>query len=142
MFWKNKNKKNRSESANEADLRASGPVLRITVGEKQIASLFHDGESYCLLYTAEFASSGLAPFNSNDFSKGKLPEVNHVYRSNDLWQVFASRIPSAERGDFKVLLSSLGLTGSENPLIILGKVGKVSISKPWKLVLVENKKVS
>ncbi len=138
-FWSSKKK---SGTKNEAVVATSGPVLRITVGKTHIANLFHDGQNYCLEYTLNFASSGLAPFNPNDIPKGTLPEVNRVYRCPELWQVFASRIPSPARDDFKALMTSMGLDGSESPLVILGKVGRVSISKPWKLELVVNNKTA
>ncbi len=136
MNWFSKKSSKEDESVEEALIKVGSPVLRVTVGDVHIASLFHDGETYCLTYTAKFSVSGLAPFNPNDLKKGELPEVNKVYRNAELWHVFAVRIPSDSRDDYKELMASLGLKGDEDPLFILGKVGRVSIAKPWKLELV------
>jgi hypothetical protein len=140
-FFKKKNIKNET-SSDEAALSYGGTVLRVLLNNAHIATLFHDGDQYGLVYTEKFSSSGLSPFNPNDFDRFANPEVNKVYNSHELWQVFSARMPSPTRADYKRLLTSLGLLGDEDPLVILGRVGRVSISKPWKLELVEKPKAS
>ncbi len=137
-----KSEENKKTDVEAAIENISGPVLRIMVGELHLATLYYDGSNYCLVYTDKFRGTGLSPFNPNDFEKGKFPEVDKTYRSSELWNAFASRLPSPNRDDYTKLLNSMGLSGTENPLIILGKVGKISIAKPWKLELVRNPKAS
>lgn len=140
-FFSSKNEA--KESTFEALVKTeSGPILKIVLGDLHLATLYFDGSRYCLLYHSDFLKAHIAPFNPEGLAKDANPEIDKCYYSDVLWHTFASRIPSAERPDFVLLMKSLGLTGSENPLLILSKIGSVSISKPWKLVLVKNDKVS
>jgi len=113
------------------------PVLKITVGDRHIANLFHDESDFCLTYKSAFLEVGLPPFNPEDFKPGEDPKVDVIYRSKDLWFVFAERISSLDRRDFAAEMRRLGLTKDSDPLILLGKLGTVSISKPWRLELVK-----
>jgi hypothetical protein len=139
MWFFGKSNKPKNEVAIEAKLSIGSPILRVLVEDTHIATIYRDGSHYCLVYTAAFESTGLAPFNSNDLARGSLPEKDKVYRSESLWASFEMRIPSPDRDDYESLLRSSGLRGDEDPLIILGSVGKISISKPWKLELVKPK---
>lgn len=133
MSWF-KSRKKEILSSVEASIRdAKSPVLRILLGDDHIATLFHDGESYCLAYRENFNASGLIPFHETELKNFTTPEVDRLYRSKDLWPVFEARIPSPDRDDYNLLLKSHRLIGNEHPLEILGKIGAVSISKPWRL---------
>jgi len=119
----------------DAVVEVDGPVLKVLVDKSHVASVYKEGLDYCLVYKPAFEASGLLPFNPNEIPRGSHPQVEHVYRSKDLWQVFQARIPSRSRDDYRKLLANMGLSGDEEPLIILGKVGKVSIAKRWNLEL-------
>ncbi len=116
---------------------ASGPVLKVVMGNGDLATLFFDGTRYCLIYHEKFLESGLAPFNPEQLDKNESPEIEKCYYSLTLWHVFSSRIPSSDRPDFEKVIKMFNLEGNENPLVILGKVGSMSISKPWKLEVVK-----
>lgn len=134
VFSKNKETK----APYEALLKgAMGPIMKIVLGEHHLATLFYDGNRYCLIYHTEFLNSGLAPFNPEQLDKSAFPVIDKCYYSENLWHVFSSRIPSKERSDFEILMKKIGLSGNENPLEILSKIGSVSISKPWKLELLK-----
>ena len=120
--------------------RYLGPVLKVIVDDSHVASIYKEAEEYCLVYKDAFQNSGLMAFNPNDVGLGGYPLVNHVYRSPELWQSLASRIPSPNRDDYKELLASSGLIGNEDSLTLLGKLGRLSIAKRWKLEI-ENPKV-
>ena len=111
---------------------ADGPILKVMLGGNHLATLFFDGE-YCLIYKDAFLKSNLAPFNTEQLSSSQSPNIHYCYRSKDLWHSFASRIPSAERADYINLMAKYNLNPDANPLVILAKIGSVSISKPWTL---------
>ena len=115
--------------------RVKKPTLNIMIGNTHVATLFHDGSDFCLVYKPEFLTSGLAPFNLEDLKPTERPIIDHCYRSKVLWHTFAERLPREDRPDTMALLKELGLSLDTDPLIILGKIGSVSISKPWRLVL-------
>lgn len=117
-------------------------VLRITVGEKHIANLYHDETDFCLIYKPAFTEVGLPPFNPEDLKDNEHPIIDHCYRSKELWFVFAERIGALDRRDFAEEMKKMGLTKDSPPLLLLGKLGTVSISKPWRLELVKKVKNS
>lgn len=118
----------------------SGVTLVISLGGQDLGYLsFRDG-NYCLEYLPAFLDSGLLPFNPNDVQKGELPEVDKIYTSPELWHAFSSRLPSPTRDDFNSLLRDLNIANEDDLLVILSKVGKVSIGKPWQLELREKKR--
>lgn len=139
FFKKLISEKDKSENVVEAHLKsASGPVLKVVMNDLHLATVFSDGARFGIIYHKDFIGSGIAPFNPEQLKMRDVPEVDRCYYSDNLWHSFASRIPSSERPDYKLLISRLGLTGGENPLVILAKIGSVSISRPWKLELVKS----
>lgn len=116
----------------------TGPVLKVVMNDLHLATLYYDGNRYCIVYHEDFLGSGIAPFNPEQLKMNDRPEIDKVYYSDVLWHSFSARIPSSERPDFKALIKTLGLSGDENPLVILSKIGSISISKPWRLELVKN----
>lgn len=142
MNWRWPNSKKKETEQVDASLELEHtPSVKILVGNKHIATIYREGSGFCLTYCPAFLDSGIAPFNPNDFPKNvkATPEIDKIYRAPVLWECFAARLPSKNRDDYATLMSSMGLTGDEDPLIILGKVGKVSIAKPWKLELIVSK---
>jgi len=136
-------KKNKNTENDECivSIKNDGPLLRILVGDFHVANLYREAGEYCLVYNKNFLKAGILPFNSLDTNSASMPKIDYVYRSSELWLPFSSRLPSPGRPDYERLLKKLGLTVDDDPLLILGKVGKVSISKSWKIELI-NKKVS
>jgi len=120
----------------DAHFHSTGPVLNITVNEIHVATLYRDKSGFCLVYLPAYETTNLAPFNPEDLA-GETPEINKVYCSPELWQVFRDRIPSENRDDYVELKKKLNLSESDDVLVVLGKIGKVSIAKPWKLVLIK-----
>lgn len=113
----------------------SGPILLIKIRGIDLATLFFDGKNFCLIYTEAFLDSGIAPFNPNDFKKGESPKPGVPYCSKTLWNAFYSRLPSPSRSDFAEIKQD---NLNENELLaLLGKVGRLSIAKPWRIELVE-----
>ncbi len=115
---------------------ASNPLLKISVGGKPVASLYHDGNDFCLTYNEYFFDTGLPPFNPEDFADKSEIETDKVYRSKKLWFVFAERLGALDRRDYATEMKKLGLNKNSDPLILLGKLSSISISKPWNLELV------
>lgn len=109
-------------------------ALVVSVDGEPIATIRREEDEYVLTYTEAFLRSGLPPFNASDLKKGELPVVGIEYRSEELWYPFAARMPSPNRDDYRRLLEKNGLSGREDPLVILGRVARYSISKPWDLV--------
>lgn len=120
-----------------ATVSSSGPVLNILFKEVHIATLFRDNSGYCLIYKPQFMETGLVPFHASVVGEVELPEAGRVYHSKELWPAFKARIPSSERDDYLDLLSKNNLNEHSDPLDILGAVGRVSISKPWRLEIVK-----
>lgn len=135
--WLKKN--NEPESFFEALIKTeTGPILKVVMNNLHLATLYFDGGRYCIVYHEDFVKAGIAPFNPEQLKKNDTPEIDKLYYSEVLWHSFSSRIPSADRPDFKALIKKFGLSGNENPLVILSKIGAVSISKPWRLELVKS----
>lgn len=140
MFRRFKKNNEELKNCNEALINSSGePVLRVVLGDLKIATLFFDGEKYGLIYSEDFNKVGIAAFNPEQVANNEKPQINHCYYSDRLWHSFESRIPSRERPDFAALMRKHNLTGDENPLVILSKIGSISISKPWRLEVVPGK---
>lgn len=122
----------------QAKLTMSGPVLNILFKDIHIATLYKDNSEFCLVYKPSFLNTGLIPFHVSKVEQVTPPEPNKVYHSTELWPSFRSRIPSGERDDYLELLNKNNLNENSDPLTILGAVGRISISKPWRLELVKN----
>lgn len=127
--------KNAFSNGNASIKEASSPILKISVGDKHVANLYHDESDFCLTYLPGFFEVGIPPFNPEDLH-GSLPKIDNIYRSKNLWFVFEDRIGSLDRRDFAEEMRRLGLTKDSDPLELLGKLGAVSIGKPWRLELV------
>lgn len=111
-------------------------LLKILVNETHVADLYHDGNVFCLVYKRAFSDIGLPAFNPEDLNSiSEQPKIDHCYKNKELWFVFAERLCGLGRRDFQIELKKLGLSEDSDPLLLLGKLGKVSIAKPWRLEL-------
>jgi len=132
-----KRSKELGNDGNNATVSSSGPVLNILFKDVHIATLFRDNSGYCLIYKPRFLETGLVPFHASKVGEVESPKPGHLYHSEELWPAFKARIPSSERDDYLDLLRKNNLSENSDPLDILGAVGRVSISKPWRLELVK-----
>lgn len=62
----------------------------------------------------------------------EFPDLDKVYEHDELWQFFASRIPSTEQPDVEAVLESENI--AEDDLIaLLKRFGKRTITNPFEL---------
>jgi len=62
----------------------------------------------------------------------EFPDLDRVYENDELWQFFASRIPSTEQPDVETVLESENI--AEDDLIaLLKRFGKRTITNPFEL---------
>lgn len=111
------------------------PLLRVMVRDIHIADLYHDGKDYCLTYKEAFKTLSIPALNPENLKMNETVEVDKCYKSKNLWYVFQERLHSLDRADVVTQLKRYGLTKNSDPLLILGKLGQTSISKPWYLEL-------
>lgn len=117
------------------------PLLKVMVKDSHIADLYFDGTDYCLTYKEAFKILALPPLNpENDLKSTEDVVIDKCYKSKSLWYVFQERLFSLDRDDIVKELAQYGLNKNSNPLLILGNLGRSSISKPWSLTLVKKAK--
>lgn len=129
-FWKKKFKEGEVKVE-----EGSSPVLKIFVGDKYVANLYHDGTDFCLSYREPFNDVQIPAFNPEDLGPNESPKINIIYRAKELWFVFAERLGALDRKDYVEEMKKYGLSKNSDPLLLLGKLGTVSISRPWRLEL-------
>lgn len=119
---------------------AADVYLLIKMNSKTIAKLYFDknDKKFCLIYTDAFLESGLTPFHHANSDKNDAIEIGKIYSNKTLWYPFALRIPNPDRRDYEFAMKEAGLTGDESPLEIMGRISNYSISKPWKIEVLEN----
>ncbi|MBA4123042.1 MAG: hypothetical protein H0X72_11340 [Acidobacteria bacterium] len=62
----------------------------------------------------------------------EFPDLDRVYENDELWQFFASRIPSTEQPDVETVLESENI--AEDDLIaLLKRFGKRTTTNPFEL---------
>ncbi len=62
----------------------------------------------------------------------EFPDLDKVYENDELWQFFASRIPSTEQPDVETVLESENI--AEDDLVaLLKRFGKRTITNPFEL---------
>lgn len=62
----------------------------------------------------------------------EFPDVDLVYDNEDLWQFFASRIPSTEQPEVEELLESENIA-EDDVIALLRRFGKRTIANPFEL---------
>lgn len=65
----------------------------------------------------------------------EFPEVQKIYESPELWQFFASRIPSPERAEVEAILQSEHIR-EDDAVTLLKRFGRRTITNPFELVAV------
>lgn len=105
--------------------RADGRAFMVVWQDPETRSFLHvgrlevlDEQDFRFAYTAEGRHAvGFRPFAA-------FPDVDHEYRSTQLFPFFANRVMSERRPDFPQHLSALGLTREEaTPLELLARSG-------------------
>lgn len=64
----------------------------------------------------------------------QFPDVNKVYKNEDLWPFFTIRIPGLNQPTIQKILKSENIDGS-NEVELLKRFGKNTISNPYKLIV-------
>lgn len=62
----------------------------------------------------------------------EFPDVNKVYQNEDLWQFFASRIPSPEQAEVEEILRAEHIA-EDDAVGLLKRFGKRTIANPFQL---------
>ncbi len=62
----------------------------------------------------------------------EFPDVNKIYQSDDLWQFFASRIPSPEQAEVEAILKREQIE-EDDAVSLLRRFGKKTITNPFEL---------
>jgi HipA-like protein len=65
----------------------------------------------------------------------EFPDVNKIYQSDDLWQFFASRIPSPEQAEVEEILKREQIE-EDDAVSLLKRFGKRTITNPFELEVV------
>jgi HipA-like protein len=78
-------------------------------------------------YSEEFTRSDLRPII-------EFPKVGETYRSKDLWQFFAMRIPSPEQPEVEGILRREHI-GEDDAVALLKRFGGRTIANPFELSL-------
>lgn len=63
-----------------------------------------------------------------------FPYLEREYRSKALWPFFSARIPPIDREDIREAIKALHIQ-SDQPLELLGKVARVSVTSPYEFQL-------
>lgn len=66
----------------------------------------------------------------------EFPELDTVYESEELWQFFASRIPSMEQPDVEKAMLKEEI-GDDDVIALLSRFGKRTITNPFELRFVK-----
>jgi HipA-like protein len=62
----------------------------------------------------------------------EFPDLDKVYENQELWQFFASRIPSMEQPDVEVVLENENIA-EDDVVALLKRFGKRTITNPFEL---------
>ena len=62
----------------------------------------------------------------------EFPDIHKVYENQELWQFFASRIPSMEQPDVEVVLANEKIA-EDDVVALLKRFGKRTITNPFEL---------
>jgi HipA-like protein len=95
-----------------------------------VGTLMHNGGKWTFWYSDEFRlRPDLRPLV-------QFADVNHVYRSDQLWPFFLLRIPSMGQADVQKALKHEHIDGNDE-VALLRRFGKRTIANPFELVEVE-----
>ena len=63
-----------------------------------------------------------------------FPDLDKEYRSRELWPFFSARIPPIDREDMREAIAAFNIK-SDQPIEILGKVARFSVTSPYEFQL-------
>lgn len=86
---------------------------------------FKDG-AWMFKYSDEYKENKLTPISG-------FPDVNKIYKSEELWPFFSSRIPSLARKNIQDKIKKKGLNENDY-LELLSFFGKRTITNPFELI--------
>lgn len=86
------------------------------------------------------ATEGVWKFDySDDFRRNntlrplvEFPDTNRAYENKNLWQFFASRIPSPEQAEVETILQQENI-GEDDAVNLLRRFGRRTITNPFQL---------
>jgi HipA-like protein len=97
----------------------------LTYGDLLIGTLSVQDGIWRFVYSDDFERSDLRPIV-------EFPNVNKTYESEELWQFFASRIPSPEQPEVEDILRSENIA-EDDAVSLLKRFGKQTINNPFQL---------
>ena len=105
---------------------ASKGLFHLKYGDFLIGVLTYEGNVWTFEYSNEFRNQG----NINPIID--FPDVSKVYKNNDLWPFFASRIPSINQ-EFQLKKIRKANIDSNDAVELLKLFGSETITNPFKL---------
>ena len=100
----------------------------LTYDDLLVGTLSVDGGVWKFEYSDEFRKSNeLRPIV-------EFPDVNSVYENEELWQFFASRIPSTEQSEVEAILRREHIH-EDDAVGLLSRFGKRTVANPFELTL-------
>lgn len=95
-------------------------------GDLVVGTLSTANEVWSFEYSDEFKQQNLLR------PLVEFPDVNKPYESSDLWQFFASRIPSPEQAEVEEILRRENIE-EDDAVRLLERFGKRTIANPFEL---------
>lgn len=93
-------------------------------GRVRVGTLTVEGDEFVFVYDTEFAT------NPTVRPLVGFSQLDKVYRSNELWPFFKTRIPPVDRDDVRVQLQQSNVEASDT-LRVLGTVARAAIASPY-----------
>jgi len=107
-------------------LPGSQAKFTLMYGEIVIGTLTVDGGPWRFTYSDEFKKDGsLRPLI-------EFPDPSQTYESEELWQFFASRIPSTEQPEVEAILKRENIA-EDDAVGLLRRFGTRTINNPFQL---------
>lgn len=105
--------------------KSNEATFQLTLDEMEAGILsFKDG-NWMFKYSDEYKENKLTPISG-------FPDLDKVYKSEELWPFFSSRIPSLARKSIQDKIKKKGLS-ENNYLELLSFFGKRTITNPFEL---------
>ena len=89
-----------------------------------VGRLACDEDEYVFRYDSNYAARPISAF----------PDMDHEYRSKQLWPFFAIRIPPLDREDVREEITNRAIE-KDQVIEILGSLARVSVSNPYEFKL-------
>ena len=105
----------------------AGAEFGLFYGELLIGTLTHQGDVWEWSYSDAFrAQDKIVPLI-------EFPDVNRVYRTEELWPFFSTRAPSLKRTDILPILEAEQIDPNDEAAL-LKRFGRRTITNPFELV--------